>query len=138
VKGAPATEPDGPPKRAIAFGAATVVTAVLVALALYLGHWAYQTRSGTIHHGRLQRMLEQKPTPDQVVAGLEAEGMRTEGIAGGDGVKELADRWGGRHRDAILAQAARAAVVYVFAGDGYVYFVFFDQGKMVDFTFVSS
>jgi hypothetical protein len=127
-----------PPKRAIAFAVAAVVTAALVGLALYLGSWAYQTRKATIHHERLKHLLEQKPSQDQVVAALEAEGMRTEGIAGGEGVRELAERWGAASRDTILAQAAKATVVYVFAGDGYVYFVFFDQGKMVDFTFVSS
>jgi hypothetical protein len=131
-------EPKEPPKRAIAFAVAALVTAALVGLALYLGSWAYNARKTTIHLERLKHMLEQKPTPDQVVAGLEAEGMRTEGIAGGEGVRELAEHWGGAARDTILAQAAKASVVYAFAGDGYVYFVFFDQGKMVDFTFVSS
>jgi hypothetical protein len=131
-------EPREPPKRAIAFAVAAVVTAALVGLALYLGSWAYQTRKGTFHHGRLKHLLDQKPAPDQVVAAFEAEGMRVVGIAGGEGVPELAGRWGGPVRDTILAQAARASVVYVFAGEGYVYFVFFDQGKMVDFTFVSS
>jgi hypothetical protein len=127
-----------PPKRAIAFAVAALVTAALMGLALYLGGWAYNTRKATIHHERLKHLLVQKPAPDQVVAGLEAEGMRTVGIAGGEGVRELAVGWGGRAQDTILAQAARASVVYVFAGDGYVYFVFFGQGKMVDFTFVSS
>jgi len=128
-----------PSKRAIAVAAAVVITTGLAGLALYLGQWAYEARKAGILHGRLKQVLEQKPTAEQVVGGLEAEGMRTVGVAGGEGVQELATRWGGRQRDTILAQAARAERVYVFAGDGYAYFVFFDaKGTMTDFTFVSS
>jgi len=51
-----------------------VATGVMLALALLLGSWGYSHRALTTHHGRLARLVEQQPTLDQVVQGLEDEG----------------------------------------------------------------
>jgi hypothetical protein len=121
-------------------GAAAFVTAALLAVALYMGDWAYGTRSSSLHERRLTRMLEEKPHRDALSHALRDEGMIE--VASAKAPSELAEvarRWGGTKRDEVLAKGGRWPLTLVFSGNGMVYLLYFDEkGQVRDYTFVAA
>jgi len=132
------TDQEARRKKTIAIVAAVAVTMGLAGLAFYLGDWAHDTRSTLLHEGRLRRLVEAKPKEDQVVAALEQEGMRPVAAARVPvDVATLAARWGGPNHDQIIDTGAKAALTRAFAGDGFNYILYFDDGgTLIGFTFV--
>jgi hypothetical protein len=117
-------------------GAADVLTAALVALALFLGAWAFETRSLRLHQERLARLLEKSPRLEQVVEGLEAEGaVRLGSPRGAEQLQQQAAR-AATSAEEVMAKGRRWPVVRVFQVGDVVYFLFFDQsGILRDFAF---
>jgi hypothetical protein len=132
------TDQDDRRKRAVAITGAAAVTAALVALALYLGGWAHETRRTSLHEARLQHLVDAKPHEDQVMAALEQEGMRAvEKARTPVDVATLASHWGGPHYDAVVDAGSAAALTRAFTGSGYTYILYFDKsGTLIGFTFV--
>ena len=60
-------------RRILFIAAGVVVTAVLVAVALGLGGWAYSFRKLSLHDGRLRRLVELRPEFDVAREGLLSE-----------------------------------------------------------------
>ena len=119
--------------------AAGLATAGLLALALHLGHWAFAARSASLHQRRLERLLEQKPYLEQVVAALRDDGMIAAGEARNAGaLRDLIARWGGGKSQEIEEQGQRWSLTRVFTAEGAVYFLFFDdQEQMRGFVFAN-
>jgi hypothetical protein len=112
--------------------AAAALAAALLALALYLGGWAFVVRSSSLHERRLQNLLKLKPKLEQVVAGLTAstEGMALVGTAESrEQMEALARRWAGPQEAAVLAKGKGAARMLVFSGNDVVYFISFDAER---------
>ena len=61
-------------RRAIFILGGFVSTAGILWIVLWLGAWGFGYRRWSLHQGRLTRVLEQKPTVDQITEGLRAEG----------------------------------------------------------------
>ena len=57
-------------RRFLVFALATVLTVAAFGLALALGSAYFDARRYAAHHGRLQRLVQQQPRLEQVVAGL--------------------------------------------------------------------
>jgi hypothetical protein len=126
-------------RKVLILGGSTAVTAGLVALSLWLGGWAYQTRSVSLHDGRLRRLLDQKPTLAQVREGLAAEAGNREiaSPATDEELSALAARWSPARAAEVVAKRRRWASVLVFAVQDVLYVVYFDrEGKMADYVFL--
>jgi hypothetical protein len=123
-------------RRVVVFVAAVPITVGILALALTLGSWAFQHRQATLHHGRLQRLTEQRPSRTRVEAALVAEGGRLVGQAGSpEELKALATRWAPGSEATVAASGARFPTTRVAVVGGMVYFLFFDpQDELRDFA----
>jgi len=120
--------------------ASTAITAGLVALTLGLGGWAYQTRSGSLHDGRLQRLLDQQPTADQVREGVLAEpGNRLLPTpATEEALRTLVEGWSPLRVEEVTAKRRRWPGLLIFAVRDVVYLVYFDaEGKMRDYVLLT-
>jgi hypothetical protein len=114
-------------------------TALLVLLALWLGSWALGAREGTLHAGRLERLLKQHPPGESVRAGLEGEGARLLGEAGPAGLTALARRVTPSAETAVVARGGRASRARAFLVGRYVYWLFFDANdRLVGFLLVAA
>jgi hypothetical protein len=115
------------------------VTAAIFALALSLGSWAYQHRRGSLHEGRLQRLVQAHPTSLQVAEALLAEGaVVVESPPTEEGLRRLAGRWSARRADDVVERWRRWPEVRVFGLPDVVYFLYFDEnGKLQDYVFLA-
>jgi hypothetical protein len=118
----------------------TAATAILVAIAFFLGAWAFDTRRALTHETRLQRLVDRKPRLEQVVQGLEDEGSRLVASPGSDDeLRAVAALRGGRRADEAVRKGRRWSTTRVFAAGDMVYFIYFDEeGVMRDFVSVNA
>ncbi len=133
--------PNEPPRRGRAFavlGAAVLVTIALLSLALYLGAWAFEYRSATLHERRLDKLVEAKASRGQVIEGLKIEGLERVATARTELERhELATRWGATKRDHVIADSAPWPILDLFVSPNVVYFLYFDaNGRIRGFDFV--
>jgi hypothetical protein len=119
---------------------AFTATAATLALALLAGSWAFDYRRYSQHEGRLERVLQQQPTIDQVTAGLEEEGasvLSTPETA--DELEAVIVAHGGQRVDGLREKARRWGHLRVFLAADMLYFVFYDdEGVMRDFACVGA
>jgi hypothetical protein len=136
-----AEEGEAPPwrRRLAIVAGALAVTAALGASAFLLGAWGYETRRFSQHAGRLNRLLEKKPTLERVVEALEREGSPLLGSTGRpDDLERLAAERGQAKAPEILERGRRWPHTRVFLAGDMVYFIFFDEHTvMADFVVVS-
>lgn len=116
-----------------------VVTAATLALALSLGSWAFQHRRGSLHEGRLKRLVAAKPTSAQVNEALLAEGaVPIETPATEDDLARLASRWSPRRAHDVVSRRKQWPEVRVYAHGDVVYFLFFDgSGVLKDAVYLA-
>jgi hypothetical protein len=135
----PDQEPPAWKRRTVIVAASLTVTAVTALLAFVLGSWGFETRRYGQHLGRLRRLLEQKPTLEQVVQGLEAEASHLIGAPRDpEELARVAAERGGAVAATVREKGRRWPQTRVFLAGDMVYFIFFDErGVMVDFVFVS-
>lgn len=127
---------EAPRRKAIFMAAGAVVSAAMLAAALWLGSWAFHTRQRSLHEGRLSRALAMHPTADRLTKGLEDEGSPLLASARGAAeVEVFAARWGGQRRQEILAKARLHASTRIHRSQGAVYFLYFDAEDVLrDYT----
>jgi len=126
-------------RRGLMVAGALLLAAVPLSLALFLGDWAYEYRSLSLHEGRLERLLQRQPALAQVEEGLKEEGTRQmAAVSGQDQLRDAAERWGGIRREEVLRKGQQWPQVRVFQAGDVVYVLYFDAGgTMKDFTLVS-
>jgi outer membrane lipopolysaccharide assembly protein LptE/RlpB len=126
-------------RRALILGGSLLVTVALFAVAFVLGAQYFKLRRFATHETRLQRLLPQEPTIEQITVGLHDEGSTLVDAPEGDAaLRKATARWGDQKREEILAKGRRWPTTRVFLAGDMVYFIFFDsQGVMKDFTCVS-
>ena len=130
--------PDARVRLAILVGS-LATTAFIGYLVFTIGAWGFGFRRFSQHEGRLRRLLPQQPTLERVVRGLNDEGSRLVAAPETAGALErvVAERAGSR-ADEIRAKATRYPHTRVFLAGDMVYFVFFDEARVMrDFTCVS-
>jgi hypothetical protein len=119
-------------------GVAVLATSATCLLALMLGSWAYRVRLLSMHEGRLQRLVAEKPARDLVTQAFENE--RSPLIAAPESAADVelaVTAWGTQRGAEIRLKASRAAKTLVFRAGQVVYFLYFDtSGTLVDFTCV--
>ena len=115
------------------------VTAATLGLAFSLGSWGYQHRRGSLHEGRLKRLVAAKPTSAQVNEGLLAEGaVPVEAPATEADLARLASRWNPRRADEVVGRRKQWPEVRVYAHGDVVYFLFFDgSGVLKDSVYLA-
>jgi hypothetical protein len=126
-------------KRVWILAGAFVVTAAILVLALGLGSLGFDIRRYPLHDRRMQRVLEQHPTVEQLTQGLADDGSPL--IADARTPAEI-DRVIAAHGDdrgaALREKARKWDRLRVYAAGDMLYFVFFDRGGiMQDFALVS-
>lgn len=127
LEGPDAPEPAPAGKKLAVVGGALLVTSLLVGLALGLGSWAFGHREGSLHVGRLERLVEKHPRGDAVRAGLEAEGSSLLGEAAGRAeLAALVGRLAPADEALVLGRSGAAARTRAFRAGPYVYWLFFD------------
>lgn len=132
---------EGPSLRArLAILLGSLATTALIAwLAFTIGAWGFGFRRFSQHEGRLRRLLPQQPSLERVVQGLNEEGSRLVAAPETEAALErvLAERAGDRAA-LVRAKAARWRYTRVFVAGDMVYFVFFDEARVMrDFVCVS-
>lgn len=129
----------GAPRRGPFFAVAAVVTAGGLAVALWLGSWAFDLRRYAQHVGRLERLLAKEPPLDLTVQAFEEEG--TPLVARADTRAELlavAERLAGSHAPEVVEKGTRWPHTRVFRAPDMLYFVYFDGDRIMrGFTCVS-
>jgi hypothetical protein len=127
-----------PRKTAIVLGGSLGVTALLVLLSLGLGNWAFRTRSGSLHDGRLKKALAQQPRAEQLHQALLAEGgAPVAPPSSDDELRRLAPGIAPVEISAIASRRRRWPRETVFAVPGALYFVYFaEDGTMRDYVVV--
>jgi len=125
-------------KKAFVVVGSLVGTGLLVALVFSLGSWGFKHRQASLHVGRLQRLIEQQATAEQVQAGLEAEGGRL--VASGSGesqIQLLARQWAPSAEAVVSAKGKQFPHARVFKVGEVVYVLFLDgDGRVKDFVYV--
>jgi hypothetical protein len=133
---APAGDPGAATaRRAVALLVAAVVTAAMLWGVLQLGAWAYAYRRLSYHEGRLVRLVEQRPSLEQVVTALQQEGSPLLASADDqDALRAAAARWAGTRVAEVRAKGGRWPRARVFragqAGE-MTYFLFFDAAGVL-------
>lgn len=120
------------PSRSLVFGLAALVTSAGILGALYLGAWAFDVRRFSTHERRLARLLTHAPTLEQVDQAFKDEG--TVLLAAADdeaALHALALRFGGDKAAAVEASGRRYARTRAYAAGDMVYFVYFDERKVM-------
>lgn len=125
--------------RALVLGLAALVTALFLATVFWLGAAYFDASRFSVHERRLQRMLAQQPSLEQVSVGLRDDGSPlVESPESPRALRELAARWPAREAE-ILAKAARSRLTRVFhAADVYYIIYFRPDGRMQDFSCVDA
>jgi hypothetical protein len=121
------------------FGGAALITTFGIVGALYLGAWAFETRSTLTHQRRLAEMLSHAPTQEQVDEAFRKEGTLLLGAADdAASLRVLAERHAGAQSAAVVAAARAHARTRAYAAGDRVYFIHFDaQGVMRAFSLSS-
>jgi hypothetical protein len=123
-------------KALFVIGGSLAATGLILALVFSLSGWAYQQREGSLHDGRLKRLVEQHPYAAQVSAGILAEpGTRALGSpASEEGLRRLAGQWRRGDVDRIVSKRRTWPDVRVFAAGDLVYVLYFDeQARLQDY-----
>jgi hypothetical protein len=120
----------------VRFGVGLLATAVLAAIAFWLGAWAFGFRVYHQHEQRLRNMLQAHPTVHQVVEGLRNESAPLVAApADSASLEKAATDYGGAKAPEILAKAKRWPRVRVFLAGDLVYVIYFDEtDHMRDYT----
>jgi hypothetical protein len=121
-------------RRAVFLGLAALLSLGTLALALFLGAWAFAYRRDSLHAGRLGRMVEERPTISQVSAGLAAEGVTQVAIDASDATlaRVLGPERAGRAAE-VRAKRDRHAATRLYQAPDHIYVVFFgSDGKAAD------
>ncbi len=133
------SEQPEPPRRggrALILGAAAIVSLAALALALALGAWAYNYRRWTMHVGRLNNLVKEKPSVSRASQGLTNEGW-TQVAADADD-PTLVKLFGDvppAHVAEVRSKRERWPFVRMFAHDDLVYVLYFTaDDKAADFT----
>ena len=115
------------------------VTALTLSLALGLGSWAYRHRRGSLHEGRLRRLLEAKPTSWQVSEALRAEGaMEVEVPPTDDQLRRLATQWSPGSADDVVARRRQWHELRIYGLPDVLYFLYFDgEGVLRDYVLLA-
>ena len=126
-------------KRVVAVVGGLIGAAGLLALALFLGNWAYHYRRLSLHESRLQRLMQQRPTGDLVSEALAREGHRLLAKPRTPAELENLLRLGpGGRAPEILAKQARSSETHVYLVGDVIYFVYFGpDGVMRDHVAIS-
>jgi hypothetical protein len=126
-------------KRLVIAGGSLLATGLLAWLAFALGAWGFGYRRFSHHHGRLERLLPKQPELEQLVQAFREEGTALVAAPRGDAeLLEAASARGGRKREEVVAKGRQYRYTRVFLAGDMVYFVFFDQDRVMrDFTLVS-
>lgn len=126
-------------RRALIIGGSLLATAALFTVAFMLGAQYFKLRRFATHQTRLQRLLPQEPTLEQVTVGLENEGSTlVDAPEGQPALGRATARWGDQKKQEIFAKGQRWPTTRVFLAGDMVYFIYFDShGVMKDFTCIS-
>ena len=121
-------------RRAVFLGLAVVFSLGTLGLALFLGAWAFAYRRDSLHAGRLNRMLEERPTEARVAAGLQLEGIAQIATDASDAtLLRVLGPQGVEHAADVRSKRDRYPAARLYATPEHVYVVFFDaDGKAAD------
>lgn len=123
-------------KALVVIAGSLAATGVILALVFSLSGWAYQQREGSLHDGRLKRLVEQHPSAAQVSAGILAEpGTRAIATPASEAeLRRLAEQWRRGNADRIVTKRRTWSDVRVFGAGDLVYVLYFDdQGRLQDY-----
>ncbi len=120
------------------FGVAALITVGGIVGALWLGAWAFETRSQLIHQRRLDNLLTHAPTLEQVDEALRNEGALPLGTADdAASLGALAERHAGAQAAGVVAAGRSHARTRAYAVADRIYFVHCDaRGVMRAFSLV--
>jgi hypothetical protein len=125
--------------RIVSLGGAALLTAAGLALALYLGAWAFEARQLSMHEKRLRNMLSKHPLLEQVTAGLAEERMELTGKPRTmEEVAQMAEGCGDAVAKRILEKADRYPLTRMFSAGDVSYFLYFNYQKhLADYVYCS-
>jgi hypothetical protein len=120
-------------KALIVIAGSLAATGIILALVFSLSGWAYQQREGSLHDGRLKRLVDQHPSAAQASAGILAEaGTRLIGApASEEELRRWASSWRRGDVQRIVSKRRTWPDVRLFGAGDLVYVLYFDdQGHL--------
>jgi hypothetical protein len=115
-------------------------SAMLFGIAFWLGAAYFQVRRVSTHATRLEHLLQNAPTLEQVTEGLRLEQSPLLAAPVGEpALREAAERWGREKRSEVVAKGQRWPKTRVFRAGDMIYFLYFDAaGVLRDYLYVSA
>jgi hypothetical protein len=115
-------------------------SAALFGIAFWLGATYFEMRRVSTHATRLEHLLQNAPTLDQVTEGLRLEESPLLGAPKGEpALREAARRWGREKQAQVVAKGLRWPKTRVFRAGDMIYFLYFDEaGVLRDYLYVSA
>ncbi len=128
------------PSRGVVIAASILLAGLALALAFWLGAWAFDTKRYITHDTRLRRLVQEQPSIERVTRGLEDEGSRLLAAPATEEERRRVVAERGKDRGpAILEKAARYPKIRVHLAADMVYFLFYDaEGVLRDYVIVSA
>ena len=127
--------PRAPERRTLVLAAlgGLAAASALGALVFTLGGWAYRHRRFTLHDGRLQRVLKERPTADQVSRALlaEAGNQAIETPSSEEALHALARGVSPRRAQEVVEKRRRWPGLRIFGVGDMVYFLYFDEAGIL-------
>jgi hypothetical protein len=131
-------EPRSSRRRLVTVGVAAAVTIGGLATALVLGTYGYDIRRTNMHEARLKGILVQSPTIYQVTEGLKEKAPLIEIVNSPADLDESVAKWGSSKAEEIREKAKAWPKLRVYSAGDMVYFIFFDDKKIMrDYVYVS-
>lgn len=123
-------------RRTLILGGAALVSLAALAVVLLLGAWAFEYRRLSLHEGRLQNLVEKRPSLAVAAQGLQNEGWTMAASEVEDAT--LARLFGEAPPPRVAevrAKRSRWPASRVFVQEDLVYVLYFDaDGKAADFS----
>jgi len=115
-------------------------SAMLFGIAFWLGAAYFQVRRVSTHATRLEHLLQNAPTLEQVTEGLRLEQSPLLAAPVGEAaLRDAAARWGREKRSEVMAKGQRWPKTRVFRAGDMIYFLYFDAaGVLRDYLYVSA
>ena len=115
-------------------------SAALFGVAFWLGAAYFQVRRVSTHATRLEHLLQNAPTLEQVTEGLRLENSPLLASPAGESALEAAaEHWGREKRGEVVAKGRRWPKTRVFRAGDMIYFLYFDEaGVLRDYLYVSA
>jgi hypothetical protein len=125
-------------KLTIVLVASLLLTAIGLSAAFLFGTYYYHFRRTLLHERRLEGLLREEPSVNQITEGLQEKAPLMASPEAADELRKVAAKWPLKSEE-ILSKHERWSLTRVYDAGDMIYFIYFDsEGIMRDYIFVDN